>query len=273
MLRRKPVAPPPDRDATARDVDVDVDVEPPTDTTGATTTRITAEHPHHLGTSISFRPDDRRLVGAMAAALARHGLAICLVHLRRARSLHARPRRLARLPKEPTAAGVCAVLDDAVERAGRAPRHIVSDKGHQFQGEYRQWCDRNAVKPRFGALGQHGSIAVLERFWRSLKTECVRRLLVPLARSAMEEALAAYMQWYIEHRPHEALRGATPGEVLRGELPAAGLPPFEPRARHPRARGDPAAVFRRPVNGRLELVVTPHDGRAFLPVVELRDVA
>ncbi len=176
-------------------------------------------------------------------------------------------------PKEPTAAGVCGVLDDAVERAGRAPRHIVSDKGHQFQSEYRQWCNRNAVKPRFGALGQHGSIAVLERFWRSLKTECVRRLLVPLARSAMEEALAAYMRWYIEHRPHEALRGATPGEVLRGESPAAGLPPFEPRARHPLARGDPAAVFRRPVNGRLELVVAPHDGRAFLPVVELRDVA
>ena len=38
----------------------------------------------------------------------------------------------------------------------------------------------------------------------------------------MEEALAAYMEWYVEHRPHETLRGATPGEVLRGELPAAG---------------------------------------------------
>ena len=259
MLHSKPVAPPPDRDATARDVDVDV--EPPTDTTGATTTHVTAEHPHHLWhIDLTLVPT----IGGLWVPWLPLSLAtvwpsvwcICAVldHFTRA------PVAWRVFPKEPTAAGVCAVLDDAVERAGRAPRHIVSDKGHQFQGEYRQWCDRNAVKPRFGALGQHGSIAVLERFWRSLKTECVRRLLVPLARSAMEEALAAYMQWYIEHRPHEALRGATPGEVLRGELPAAGLPPFEPRARHPRARGDPAAVFRRPVNGRLELVVTPHDG-------------
>ncbi len=264
MLHRKPVAPPPDRDATA--CDVDVDVEPPTDTTGATTTRVTAEHPHHLWhIDLTLVPT----IGGLWVPWLPLSLAtvwpsvwcICAVldHFTRA------PVAWRVFPKEPTAAGVCAVLDDAVERAGRAPRHIVSDKGHQFQGEYRQWCDRNAVKPRFGALGQHGSIAVLERFWRSLKTECVRRLLVPLARSAMEEALAAYMQWYIEHRPHEALRGATPGEVLRGELPAAGLPPFEPRARHPRARGDPTAVFRRPVNGRLQLVVAPHDGRADKP--------
>ena len=179
---------------------------------------------------------------------------------------------LATTPSSPRTASRAAL--PVAENDGETPgKTRWTRTGHHFQGEYRQWCDRNAVKPRFGALGQHGSIAVLERFWRSLKTECVRRLLVPLARSTMEEALAAYMQWYIEHRPHEALRGATPGEVLRGELPAAGLPPFEPRARHPRARGDPTAVFRRPVNGRLELVVTPHEGRAFLPVVELRDVA
>ena len=70
-----------------------------------------------------------------------------------------------------------------------------------------------------------------------------------------KEELAAYMQWYIEHRPHSTLSGATPGEVLRGELPAAGLPPFEPRIRHPLARSNLASFLRRPV------VVTPRAPR------------
>ena len=40
----------------------------------------------------------------------------------------------------------------------------MTDKGPQFRAAYRSWCNRNEVKPRFGAVGKHGSIAVIERF-------------------------------------------------------------------------------------------------------------
>ena len=59
-----------------------------------------------------------------------------------------------------------------------APKYTVTDKGAQFQEVYLAWCERHGVKPRFGAIGRHGSIALVERFIRSLKarpsgaTEC-----------------------------------------------------------------------------------------------------
>ena len=71
--------------------------------------------------------------------------------------------------KQPTAQAVCQLLDDARNAAGRAPKYTVSDQGSQFQDEYRVWCDDNDVRPRFGAIGKSGSIAVLERFFRTLK--------------------------------------------------------------------------------------------------------
>jgi transposase-like protein len=59
---------------------------------------------------------------------------------------------------EPTAAEMRALLARAVVRAGRAPRYIVTDKGSQFQSEYRDWCRTCGVRPRFGAVGKHGSM-------------------------------------------------------------------------------------------------------------------
>jgi putative transposase len=177
--------------------------------------------------------------------------------------------------KEPTAAELCALLKRAVSVFGRAPRYIVSDKGAQFQGEYRDWCERNTVKPRFGAVGQHGSIAVLERAILTLKSACLWRVLVPLSLPRIEAEIAAYVSWYNEHRPHASLGGATPTEVRHGCLPACGLPRIETRARMPLARGDPegAAPLRRRARAELELVVSHVEGRAHLPVFELREAA
>ena len=189
-------------------------------------------------------------------------IAVVLDHFSRA------PVASAVFKKEPTAEQVCALLDAAVDKAGRAPRYVVSDKGVQFRSEYRDWCRRRGVRPRYGALGKHGSIAVIERYWHSLKSEYLRLVSVPLSIEAMRRQIEAYIGWYLEHRPHESLGGATPAEVLGGRLPAAGRPPLEVRA-----RGRPRGALRRQVTAPLALVVTPYEGRAELPVVELREAA
>ena len=50
------------------------------------------------------------------------------------------------------------------------------------------------------------------RFWRSLKDECCRRIVVPLGLVEMQSELDVYTAWYNQHRPHRALGGATPAK-------------------------------------------------------------
>ena len=107
--------------------------------------------------------------------------------------------------KQPTAIEICALLDGAVRKAGRAPKYTITDQGVQFREEYLDWCSWHEVKPRFGAVGRYGSIAVLERFFRSMKQECFRRILVPYARDAVVRELDSFTTWYNEYRPHMGL--------------------------------------------------------------------
>jgi hypothetical protein len=120
-----------------------------------------------------------------------------------------------------------------VERAGRAPKYIVSDQGTQFQAEYRAWCKQHGVKPRFGAIGKHGSIALIERCIRSLKEECLRRTLVPFRLEPLVAELELYVTWFNEHRPHQGLGGKTPNEVFAASAAARDGPRWEPRKRYP----------------------------------------
>lgn len=72
--------------------------------------------------------------------------------------------------KQPTAEQVKHFLARVIARAGRAPKHLISDRGSQFtDGAFQSWCRRRGIGQRFGAVGQHGSIAVVERFIRTLK--------------------------------------------------------------------------------------------------------
>jgi transposase InsO family protein len=176
--------------------------------------------------------------------------------------------------KEPTGDELCALLDQAVIEAGASPRYIISDQGVQFQTEYREWCRRHGVKPRYGAVGQHGSIAIVERLIRSMKDEALRQILVPFSMAAMRAEVIAYASWYNAHRPHQSLGGVTPNERRFAKTPAREGPRIETRPQMPLARGDPkeAQAVKR-CKGRLELVVTYADERKHLPIVELRDAA
>jgi putative transposase len=175
----------------------------------------------------------------------------------------------------PTAKQVCQMLERAAGRVGRAPKYTVTDQGVQFREQYRAWCARRGVRPRFGAVGKYGSIAVIERFMLTLKAECTRRLLVPLGLGAMRKELGLFVHWYNLLRPSQALDGRTPTEVYEGAVPANATPRFEPRARSPAGRRPAARGRQRGRRGEAppRLVVSYLEGRQHLPIVELREAA
>ena len=124
-------------------------------------------------------------------------------------------------------------------------------------------------------MGKCGSIAVIERFMLTLKSECTRQLPVPLGWRAMREELALFVQWYNRLRPSQALGGRTPVEVHEGSVPANATPRFEPRARSPDTPKPPGST-RCPgghAEAPLKLVVSYLEGRQHLPIVELRKAA
>jgi hypothetical protein len=128
---------------------------------------------------------------------------------------------------------------------------------------------------RHGAVGKHGSIAIVERFIRSMKHECTRRIVVPLRRERTRREIAIYVEWYNAHRPHDALDVRTPDEVYGGLPPACEKPRLELRSRWPQqARcASPQAPLDRdgPRDARLEIAFL--GGRRHPPIVSLRRVA
>jgi putative transposase len=143
---------------------------------------------------------------------------------------------------EPSAAEIASLVDDAATRRG-SPKHFVSDRGTQFTAEeFRSLIRNRGVQHRFGALGKHGSIALIERFWRTLKTISRIKIWKPLIRRDLEERIRLALIYYGYHRPHSALGGATPSEIYFGTAscqltflhPPRGRPgeivPFQPPA-------------------------------------------
>ena len=167
-------------------------------------------------------------------------------------------------------------LGQSIARTGRSPRHIISDKGPQFWNDaFKEWCRPKKIRPRFGAVGKHGSIAVIERFILTLKNGYTRLTLVPSSRNAFFKELQLFVCWYNEHRPHTALEGKTPHEVYYRLFGKNKTVRFEPRSRWPVR--SPCALPQAPIHGRpgtrLVLQVTYLAGRKSLPVVKLRAAA
>lgn len=72
--------------------------------------------------------------------------------------------------RQPNSEAVRAFLGRTIQRVKASPKHLICDKGSQFFCEgFEVWCRRPEIKPRFGAVGQHGSIAIVER--RSLPSK------------------------------------------------------------------------------------------------------
>ncbi len=174
--------------------------------------------------------------------------------------------------QQPTSNAVRAFVQRSIRVAGAAPVHLITDQGTQFQCHgFRRWCHRRRIVQRFGALGKHGSIAVIERFIRTMKEECTRRILVPYDDATLRREISLYVSWYNAHRPHSILAARTPNEVYYGRSPACDAPRSEPRRRWPRS--SPCAAPQAPIRGRraarLNLRVSYVSGRTHLPFVHL----
>jgi transposase InsO family protein len=133
--------------------------------------------------------------------------------------------------KEPPSTEIARFVSRATRKCGR-PAHFVSDRGACFTGGvFRRRLERLGVKQRFGAIGKKGSIALIERFWRTLKDTLGLRLVRPLAAEDLMETIALGLVHYAHFRPHQGLGGATPAEIYFGRTPShvSAIPP--PRGR------------------------------------------
>jgi len=102
----------------------------------------------------------------------------------------------------------------AMLRAKAKPKHVITDQGSQFTAaEFHRLLRRRGIRHRFGAVGKKGSIAIIERFWRTLKTECLDATCVWMSERMLVTNLASYVAWHRLHRPHQGLGGRTPHDV------------------------------------------------------------
>ena len=112
---------------------------------------------------------------------------------------------------------ICRAFEDAFRLAG-PPKHLITDRGFEIKA-LEDFLKPFRVKQRFGAVGQHGSIAVTERVNRTLKEEWLRR--VPLIRgpSHLAALCSGFSLWHNEWRPHMTLQGFRPSDVYSRQMP------------------------------------------------------
>jgi transposase InsO family protein len=129
--------------------------------------------------------------------------------------------------KEASTAEIARFVSRTAKRHGR-PAHFISDHARCFTGRvFRHKLRGLGVKQRFGAIGKKGSIALIERLWRTLKDALGLRLLRPLAAEDLMEKIELGLVHYAHFRPYQALGGATPAEIYFGRTPAhlSAIPP------------------------------------------------
>jgi hypothetical protein len=157
-----------------------------------------------------------------------------------------------------------------------APKYLICGKDSIFWCEdFKRWCCCKRIRLRYGAVGQHGSIAVIERFIRTMKDEGTRRIPVPQRRACSRRELKSFFAWYNECRPHTTLEGKTPNEVYFGLRPANRRPHIEPRRRWPRRSpcAGPRTLIAGQPGDRFTIEVEFFGRTRHLPVISLKRAA
>ncbi len=114
----------------------------------------------------------------------------------------------------PNAGMIINALEATFENNGK-PKHIISDQGSVFtSAAFTEFIDSNRVKIRYGAVGEHGSIAVTERVIETLKYEWLKKVPVIRGYRHLTTLCDNFSEWYNNWRPHEFLGSATPNVVF-----------------------------------------------------------
>ncbi|PHR97401.1 MAG: hypothetical protein COA78_27775 [Blastopirellula sp.] len=176
----------------------------------------------------------------------------------------------------PTSEEVTTALDKIIKQGHAKPKHIIVDHGGQFDCDHfkKVWCNKHSISFRFGAVGKHGSIAVVERFHRTIK-DLLRQTIIPEQQSAFNNEVALIIDWYNEYRSHTTLKGRTPNEVYFSHPAANEQPRFEPRKHWP--IDSPCAKPQVEVQGSpgdpIVLKIDCLAGRRHLPIIQTRQAA
>ena len=119
----------------------------------------------------------------------------------------------------PNAGWIIEVLEDAFQKHD-SPKHIISDQAKVFVGDaFAELLDNWNVKPRFGAIGKHGSISVTERVIKTLKYEWLKRVAIIKGIDHLAELCKEFETWYNSWRPHMTLDGIRPDDVYYDNKP------------------------------------------------------
>jgi transposase InsO family protein len=127
---------------------------------------------------------------------------------------------MAAVPLEgPNAGWINNALESAIEKYG-APKHIISDHGGVFIGiVFAELLGKYHIKPRLGAIGKHGSIAVTERANKTLKYEWLKQVALIKGIDHLMELCKEFELWYNSWRPHMTLDGLRPDDVYYDKKP------------------------------------------------------
>lgn len=120
--------------------------------------------------------------------------------------------------KRPNCPEFCTFMGRTIAHTAK-PKYIICDPDKILDCDaFRRWVKRKGIKPpRYERVGEHGSIAVVERFILSLKTDLTRRILMLMRRDKLQWELERYQDWYNEHRrPDEICRLSS--EIVRSLL-------------------------------------------------------
>lgn len=119
----------------------------------------------------------------------------------------------------PNAGWIVEALEQAMQKHG-APKHLISDQASVFTGDaFAELLSRWNVKPRFGAVGRHGSIAVTERVIKTLKYEWLRRVPITKGFDHLTSLCTEFESWYNIWRPHMTLEGFRPDDLYYSRKP------------------------------------------------------
>jgi transposase InsO family protein len=136
-----------------------------------------------------------------------------------------------------TAELVWSVMLDAITECG-IPAMSLADNGMVYTGRLHPF--EAAFEANLRALGTHTinstpshpqTCGKIERFWQTLK-KWLRARPTPATLDELNTLLAQFRDFYNHHRPHRALRGATPAQAFTATEKA-----------HPADRPLPAPVF------------------------------